>query len=227
VPTGQKDLAILKILVDIDCHDLEPAGWLREKLEQTLAFFNKPEVGMEAKMEYAARLDTHYKLWHFIDNNPGLWKPKLMASLFTEVKANRFFDFLEDTTPLLDSLAPAEIRDLFVLALDQETGIGQFDLSFRKYQGPVKQFLQHKDSETWIRFFERPIAVVPGKHTLAYLKRKFIMALFQAPPYRFELCAQLTLDVYAKKWICEEVRENSKDHTVLQWVNEHYGPGLP
>ena len=153
-------------------------------------------------------------------------KVKSFDDIRKAAEKGNFFNFLDKNEKFFSELKDSEKQTAFLIAMNSENRKGQFDLTFYKYIRKIEKYFKESDSDFWVAFFEKNKNWNPNndfnKHSLDFLKKKFVASIFHSEIYRFELYEKLNLDSYAKKWIQEDITEYAKKESIIEKFYEKF-----
>lgn len=220
---GDKNAASVFILINCNCTDLLAQRWLVEKMHDADYWFDDDAVKIDEKLAAIIPLRERYRL-----DDPqfasiaNIMRIKSLHEIHQAAEQGDLFKFVHKNRSLLQNLKDTQKVTAFVRALNSENRKGRFDLTFSKYLRIIQEFFPGRESEFWQIFFERN-SYHPkddfSKHSLDYLKRKFVVSIFMSEGHQFGVIEKLSLDVNSLRWIEEEIRETARKESI---VNDFY-----
>jgi len=215
----EKSRVSLYILSNLNCIELRLKN-IEEVLQSADFYFEEESINFEEKLEAVKSLNLKYPLREFQDLIPNIMKVKTFDEIFKAATTGNLFKSIDKHKNKIKELSYSEKLTVFVSALNHENVKNQFDLSFGKYIRIIKEFFPETESYFWYSFFESNRKWNPDndfkKHTLEFLKKKFVVANFTNELHRPELFEKLSLDSYSMKWIEEEIRETSRKNSMVE-----------
>jgi len=215
----ERSQASLHVLLTSNCNDITTKDWLVEIFQEADFWFENEFTVIDQKIESVKILNDKYKLQTFQEIIPNIMRVKSFDDIRKAAENGDLFNFLDKNDMLFSKLKDTEKQIAFLIAMNSENRKGQFDLTFNKYIRKIEKYFNKNDSDFWVVFFEKNKNWNPNnefnKHSLEFLKKKFVASIFHSELYRFELYEKLNLDSYAKKWIQEDITEYAKKESII------------
>jgi len=217
---SDKNAASVFILINCNCADLLVQRWLVEKMHDADYWFDDDAVKLEEKLEAIIPLNERYRLDDpQFASIPNIMRIKSLQEIHKAAEQGDLFKFVSKNRAQLHDLKDDQKFTAFVRALNSENKKGRFDMSFAKYLRVIHEFFSDSESEFWQTFFERNKDHPKedfSKHSLDYLKRKFVVSLFMSEGHQFGIIEKLTLDANSLRWIEEEIRETARKDSIVK-----------
>lgn len=217
---SDKNAASVFILLNCNCADLLVQRWLVEKMHDADNWFDDDGVKLEEKLDAIIPLNDRYRLddpqFATITN---IMRIKSLHEIHQAAEQGDLFKFVAKNRSQLQGLKDAQKDAAFVRALNSENKKGRFDLSFAKYLRVIQEFFPGRETEFWQIFFERNSDHPKDdftKHSLDYLKRKFVVSIFMSEGHQFGLIEKLNLEANSVRWIEDEIRETSRKDSIVK-----------
>lgn len=222
----ERSQASLHVILTSNCKGITTKDWLNERFQEADYWFENEFTDIEQKLEPVKNLNENYELSTFQEIIPNIMKVKSFDDIRKAAEKGNFFNFLDKNEKLFSELKDSEKQTAFLIAMNSENRKGQFDLTFNKYIRKIEKYFKENDSDFWVLFFEKNKNWNPNnefnKHTLDFLKKKFVASIFHSELYRFELYEKLNLDSYSKKWIQEDITEYAKKESIIEKFYEKF-----
>jgi hypothetical protein len=226
---GERNTASVFILLHCNCHGLLNERWLAEKMQDAEYWVEDDRSSFKYKVQTIARLSEHYDLsvpeFSALHNVGRL---RCISDMQKAGERGELLDYIQRERSRIAGLAEQEKVTAFLFALNGENRKGRFDLSYNRYTPIIDEFFPTTNPDFWQAFFERNSYHLEGdfnRHSLGYLKRRFVLALFLNGTRRFEGLNRLALDTVTVRWVEDELKELATDPSVLTAFNQVFrGP---
>lgn len=223
-----KSEASLFVLLIAECSDILDQKWLRETMQQADEYFSDEFMDMEAKLESVKKLNEKYTLQSFQEIIPNIMKVKSFDDIRKAAEKDDFVRNIRNYRDFLSKATDKEKLELLLLGFNHDAYFlkGNFK-NFDNYIKVVKEYLPEQQPDFWYRFFDNNRNFNkdnnPKKHSLDYLKKKFVSLIFLNQNENHELYSKINLeDGYTIRWIEEDIRETTTREAVLQTFAEAF-----
>lgn len=225
---SERSEASLFILLNAKCSDVVPALWLKEVFQLADEYFAAEHMTIENKLEPVRTLNEKYNLLTFQDIIPNIMKVKSFDDIRKAAEKDDFVRNIRNFKDFLNKATDKEKLELLLLGFNHDAYFlkGNFQ-NFDNYIKVVKAYLPEQQPQFWYHFFDNNRNFNkdnnPKKHSLDYLKKKFVSQIFLNLIENHELFSRINLeDGYTIRWIEEDIRENTTREAVLQTFAEAF-----
>jgi len=231
---NEKSEATLFILRTANFSHVISSEWLRQKIQEADEYFSDEYFSFdsrdfEARIESIKILNEKFELKAFQESIPNIMKLKLFDDMRKSAQEDDFVRKIRKHHDFFAKATDKEKTELLLLAFNHDAYFfkGKF-CNFDNYINIVKDYLPERQSEFWYRFFDNNSQSFnrgsnPNKHSLHYLKKKFVSLIFLNQNENHLLFSKLKLDdEYTIRWIEEDIREHSTREAVLQTFAEAF-----
>jgi hypothetical protein len=223
----EKSQASLHILSTSNCNDITP-NWINERLQEADFFFENEFIDIEQRVDEIKMLNEKYNLNLFQNSIPNIMKIKSFDDIRKAAEKDDFVRGIKKHNAFLIDASDKEIFEVLLLGFNHDSNFmkGNFQ-DFENYISIIKKYLPEQQEEFWFRFFDSNRSFNkennPKKHSLDYLKKRFVSLLFLNQHDNLNLFSKLRLeDEYTIRWIEEDIREHTKKEAVLQTFAEAF-----
>lgn len=185
-------------------------------------------MSIENKLEPVRTLNEKYNLNTFQDIIPNIMKVKSFDDIRKAAEKDDFVRNIRNHKDFLSKATDKEKLELLLLGFNHDAYFlkGKFQ-NFDNYIKVVKEYLPEQQPQFWYYFFDNNRNFNkdnnPKKHSLDYLKKKFVSLIFLNQNENHELFSKINLeDGYTIRWIEEDIRENTTREAVLQTFAEAF-----
>lgn len=222
----EKSQASLHILSTSNCNGLTP-NWINERFQEADYFFEY-EIDIEQKVDAIKILNEKYNLYTYQNSIPNIMKIKSFDDIRKAAEKDDFLRGIKKYDSFLSAASDKEKFEVLLLGFNHDANFmkGEFQ-DFENYISIVKRYLPEQQEEFWFRFFESNRSFNkennPKKHSLDYLKKRFVSLIFLKQHDNLTLFGKLRLeDEYTIRWIEEDIREHTNKEAILQTFAEAF-----
>ena len=219
--SNERTLGMVNCLLFINCSDVSTTWlngafiWVNNYLEEDLS--------LNEKIDIANRISEIYELKNLKSESiSNIMKNKAFDALKKAAEKDDFIRQFKNHKDSLKSAKEIEIIEVLILAFNRDKYFykGKFK-DFENYITIVKQVLPKNQPDFWFKFFSDNNREFNKdgdikKHSLDYLKKKFVSLIFLNQNDNHELYSKLNFDDYSIKWIEEDIREQTSREAILQ-----------
>lgn len=216
-------------LKNFDLDNLQQQDWIDEKLLDVDYYLERVQYEIENKIDIVSFLDKKLKLDKIKNNIPQIMKLRTYDDIRKAAIKDGFIKKVGSYKEFLLSISDKDKIELFMIAFNNDAYFykGVFQDDFHNYITTIKQHLSEKEAEFWYLFFDKNQSFNkdnnPKKHSLDYLKKKFVSLLFRKHSENYRLIEKLDLnDTYIIRWIEEDIREHTTSEAVLETFAEYF-----
>jgi hypothetical protein len=225
---SDKSEACLFILLTAKCTDVHPPSWLNEVFQLADEYFAPEYMTIEDKLEPVRTLNEKYNLKIYQESIPNIMKVKSFDDIRKAAEKDDFVRNIRNYKDFLNKASDKEKLELLLLGFNHDAYFFKTKFqNFDNYIKVVKDYLPAHQPEFWFRFFENNRNFNkesnPKKHSIDYLKKKFVSLIFINQIENHDLFSKINLeDSYTIRWIEEEIREKTTREAVLQTFAEAF-----
>lgn len=222
----ERSQASLHILSTSNCNGIT-ANWINERFQEADYFFEN-DIDIEQKVNAVKILNEKYNLDLYQNTIPNIMKIKSFDNIRKAAEKDDFVRGIKKYDNFLSAASDKEKFEVLLLGFNHDANFmkGQFQ-DFENYISIIKRYLPEQQEEFWYRFFESNRSFNkdsnPKKHSLDYLKKRFVSLIFLKQHDNLNLFNKLRLeDEYTIRWIEEDIREHTNKEAVLQTFAEAF-----
>lgn len=225
----ERSLASLHVLSTSNTNGIKASNWLNERFQEADLWFEDEFIDIEKKLDPVRILNDKYKLQTFQETIPNIMKVKSFDDIRKAAEKDDFVRNIRNYKDFLSKATDKEKTELLLLGFNHDAYFFKMKFQdFDNYIKVVKEYLPEQQPDFWYRFFDNNSRGFnkdnnPKKHSLDYLKKKFVSLLFLKQNENHELFSKLKLDdEYTIRWIEEDIREHTTREAVLETFAEAF-----